>query len=190
MIIAILTRTVFEKPHATPVATAALTLLGFFYVPFLFHFMLKIIFGLGRGHADGVFLALYLLAVTKFTDIGAYVTGSVFGRHKMSPAISPKKTWEGFFGGVGLALAVSLLLVHRFPQQLSDISGWHAAVLGLLLPVVSVVGDLAESVIKRDAQSKNSGDIIPGIGGSLDLIDSLLFTGPLFYSYLLFVTLP
>ena len=188
-IIGVLTRTVFEHPRETPVNTVALTLFGFFYVPFLFQFILKIVFGMERVHQDGILLALYLIAITKCTDMGAYATGSLFGRHKMSPHISPKKTWEGFFGGVLIALGVSVLLVHSFPQSLAIISGWHAVVLGLLISVTSVVGDLAESVIKRDAQSKNSGAIIPGIGGSLDLIDSLLFTGPLFYSYLTFVTL-
>ncbi|MDD5262258.1 MAG: phosphatidate cytidylyltransferase [Methylacidiphilales bacterium] len=186
-VIGILTRTVFEHPRATPVGTVALTLFGFFYVPFLFQFLLKILFGMERMHQDGIMLGLYLVAVTKFTDIGAYVTGSMFGRHKMSPHISPKKTWEGFFGGLLVALLTSLMLVRCFPEKLAIISGWHAVVLGLLLPVTSVVGDLAESVIKRDAQSKNSGVLIPGIGGSLDLIDSLLFTGPLFYSYLTFI---
>ena len=187
-VIGILTRTVFEHPRETPVATVALTLFGFFYIPFLFQFILKILFGMGPVHQNGILLAVYLIAITKCTDMGAYVTGSMFGRHKMSPHISPKKTWEGFFGGVLIALTVSVLLVRAFPD-LAIISGWHAIILGLLISVTSVVGDLAESVIKRDAQSKNSGAIIPGIGGSLDLIDSILFTAPLFYSYLTFVTL-
>jgi len=188
-VIGVLARTVFEKPHATPVATAALTLFGFFYIPFLFHFLLKIIMGSGMGHLDGIFLAIYLVAVTKCTDIGAYVIGSLVGRHKLSPRISPKKTWEGCAGGVLLSLAVSVVLVKYYPDHLRPITLLHAWVLGLLLPAISVVGDLAESVIKRDSQSKDSGAIIPGIGGSLDLIDSLLFTGPLLYSYLTFLVL-
>lgn len=184
-LIGFLTRQIFEKNQQTPVATVALTAFGFFYVPFLFQFMLRIVFETGGGERTGLLLVVFLIIVTKSTDIGAYLIGSLCGRHKMSPRISPKKTWEGFVGGVLTALGFSLLLGWWFDVTLPWLGGFHALMLGILLPVTSVVGDLAESVIKRDSQSKDSGGTIPGIGGSLDLIDSLLFTAPLFYSYLM-----
>lgn len=179
-------RQVFEEDQDTPMATVALSIFGFFYVPFLFMFFLGVLFR-GGPEMDGLVLAVYLVAITKMTDLGAYLTGKVFGRHKMSPQISPKKTWEGFAGGLVISLSTSIILVHFLPEQLALISGIHCWILGLIIPVISVVGDLAESVVKRDAKIKESGSLIPGIGGSLDLIDSLLFTAPLFYSYLLFV---
>jgi phosphatidate cytidylyltransferase len=190
VIIAASTRQVFEKNQTTPVATVALTLFGFFYVPFLFSYLLKLMFQSPSAMVEGVWMAVHLVAVTKVTDIGAYLTGSLIGRHPMSPRISPKKTWEGFTGGVLSALGLSLALAHAIPGPIPIFGGIHPWVLGITLPVFSVIGDLAESVIKRDAQIKDSGGVIPGIGGSLDLIDSLLFTAPFFYAYLLFVVGP
>ncbi|MFQ3670958.1 MAG: phosphatidate cytidylyltransferase [Verrucomicrobiia bacterium] len=184
VIIGAISRQVFEKDHSASTATIALTILGFFYIPYLFHFLIALLFRPGLP-GEGLVLALYLIAVTKMTDAGAYLTGSFLGRHKMIPRISPGKTWEGFIGGILAALLCSLTLVHFFPDRLAILSGPHAWILGLGLGMVSVVGDLGESLIKRDAHIKNSGSLIPGIGGFLDLVDSLLFTGPLFYFYLL-----
>jgi len=187
-ILFILGRQVFEKKQSTALATVALTLFGFFYIPYLFHFIPKIFFNEASSQGNGVMLALYLVAVTKVTDIGAYLWGSWLGRHKMIPLISPKKTWEGLAGGILTALALSLFLTWLMPNALAPIVGIHAVILGVLLSSVSVVGDLAESVIKRDSDSKDSGVVIPGIGGSLDLVDSLLYTGPLFYCYLILIS--
>lgn len=190
VIIAAAGRQVFEKNQDTPVATVALTLFGFLYVPFLFSYLLKIMFQLPADLADGIWMAAYLVAVTKVTDIGAYVFGSLLGRHKMIPRISPGKSWEGFVGGLACALGTSVGLAHVLPASCPAFHGPHPWILGLGLALVSVVGDLAESVIKRDARIKDSGGLIPGIGGCLDLIDSLLFTAPFFYAYLLFVVGP
>lgn len=184
VILGALARQLFEKDQTHAVMTVALTVFGFFYVPYLFQFILGIIFWPADQGGVGLYLAFYLVAVTKLTDAGAYLFGSFFGRTKMSPRISPKKTWEGFAGGVFSSLLASVLLVYFFPEELHILQGGHAWVLGLLLSPVSVIGDLAESLLKRDAQIKNSGEMIPGIGGVLDLLDSLLFTGPFFYIYL------
>jgi phosphatidate cytidylyltransferase len=132
----------------------------------------------------GQFYCLYLIAVTKFSDMGAYLTGSLIGRHQMSPHISAKKTWEGFFGALGLALLCSLGLFKLMPGRLSVLTWTHATILGLLLGFAAVIGDLAESLIKRSTGVKDSGNLLPGIGGALDLIDSLLFTAPLLFFYL------
>lgn len=183
VILGAISRQVFEKDHSTSTTTIALTVLGFLYIPYLFHFLIALLYRPGLP-GEGLVLALYLIAVTKMTDAGAYLTGTFLGRHKMIPRISPGKTWEGFIGGILAALLCSLTLVHFFPERLAILAGPHAWILGLGLGMISVIGDLGESLIKRDAHIKNSGSLIPGIGGFLDLVDSLLFTGPLFYFYL------
>ena len=134
------------------------------------------------------FILIYLLAVTKFADVGAYVIGSLFGRNKMIPRISPGKTWEGLVGAVVTSLVISMAMTYLMGPHVPAISFTDSIVLGLLLPLVSVVGDLAESVVKRDASIKDSGRTIPGIGGALDLIDSILFTAPVLYFYLQFTS--
>lgn len=186
VILGVLGRMVFEKERETPVATIALTLLGFFYVPYLFNYISKVIF-IGEGAMTGIYYAAYLIAVTKITDIGAYLVGSKYGKHKMSPLISPKKSWEGLVAGLVSGLIVSWLMVKFMPESLGALQYTHAIILGILIPLIGVIGDLVESIVKRDADIKDSGRVIPGIGGSLDLIDSLLYTAPLFYFYLIFL---
>jgi len=183
VILGALTRRVFDVKIEGAAVAMALTLFGFFYVPYLLNYATKILFCVPDG--AGIPLLAYAVAITKFTDVGAYVAGSLFGRHKLSPLISPKKTWEGLAGGIAVALLTSVGLVHLFPEALASVGGVHAWVLGLLLAGVSVVGDLGESVVKRDAHVKDSGKFIPGIGGALDLVDSLLFSLPVFYGYLI-----
>ncbi|MDA0324194.1 MAG: phosphatidate cytidylyltransferase [Verrucomicrobia bacterium] len=183
VILGALTRRVFHPKVEGATEAMALTLFGFFYVPYLLNYATKILF---TGDArQGIALLIYAVAVTKFTDVGAYIAGKLFGRHKMSPVISPKKTWEGLAGGLVLALVTSLSLVHFFPEVLGCFRGVHAWVLGLGLAGASVIGDLGESVVKRDAQVKDSGHFLPGIGGALDLVDSLLFSLPVFYGYII-----
>ena len=173
--------------HDEPLRTMAYTLFGLLYVLWLFNFTTKILYLTPRaasGIVSGQFYVLYLIAVTKFSDMGAYLTGSLIGRHLMSPHISAKKTWEGFFGALALALFCSLALFKLMPGHLSMLTWTHATILGLLLGFAAVIGDLAESIIKRSTGVKDSGNFLPGIGGALDLIDSLLFTAPLMFFYL------
>lgn len=183
VILGALTRRVFDVKIEGAAVAMALTLFGFFYVPYLLNYATKILFSVPDG--AGIPLLAYAVAITKFTDVGAYVAGSLFGRHKLSPLISPKKTWEGLAGGMVVALLTSVGLVQLFPNALGSLAGIHAWILGLLLAGVSVIGDLGESVVKRDAHVKDSGKFIPGIGGALDLVDSLLFSLPVFYGYLI-----
>jgi phosphatidate cytidylyltransferase len=170
-----------------PLKTMAYTLFGLMYVLWLFNFMTKIVYLTPRsstGAVTGQFYVLYLIAVTKFSDMGAYLLGSAIGRHQMIPHISPQKTWEGFFGALVLSLCASLALYKLMPGHLSALNWTHATILGLLLGFAAVVGDLAESIIKRSTGVKDSGNLLPGIGGALDLVDSLLFTAPLMFFYL------
>ncbi|MEM1058279.1 MAG: CDP-archaeol synthase [Verrucomicrobiota bacterium] len=178
-------------PRENPVVSLGLTVFGLVYVPYLFNYVCRVAFleePLPPGHTGG-FILLYLLVVTKMSDVGAFVFGSLFGRHKMAPNISPGKTWQGFAGGCLTSLASSLLLMALCGGQLAGLQWLDAVILGLLLPVAAAIGDLAESVVKRDFRIKDSGTSIPGIGGALDLIDSILFTAPVLYFYLYFITL-
>jgi phosphatidate cytidylyltransferase len=127
---------------------------------------------------------LYFILVTKFSDTGAYFVGSLIGRHKMIPRISPGKTWEGFGGAIVVSTVASLLFVHFFKDHMAGMNRIHAIVLGVILSVTAVVGDLIESTFKREAGVKDSGKFFPGIGGILDLLDSLLFNAPIMYLYL------
>jgi phosphatidate cytidylyltransferase len=187
-LLTVITRQMFERLRDdAPLQTMAYTLFGLLYVLWLFNFMTKIIYVTPRsadGMVTGQFYCLYLIAVTKFSDMGAYVTGSLVGRNPLVPHISPKKTREGFLGALLLALLASLALFKLMPGHLSALNWAHATILGLLLGFAAVMGDLAESIIKRATGVKDSGNFLPGIGGALDLVDSLLFTAPLLFFYL------
>lgn len=154
----------------------ALTLFSLFYIAWFFSFFVKL-----KLLANGSNLVAFLILITKITDIGAYVIGSCFGRTELIPRISPKKTKEGTLGGVLLSVIVSVTAGRFF----TGFSFGHLFLLGILLAVLGQVGDLAESLIKRDCAVKDSGGYLPGIGGILDLIDSLLFTAPIFYFYVI-----
>ena len=169
--------------HSNPTAVTAIatTLFGLLYVPWLLNFIQKINFYPG---IEGRFYVLHFILVTKFSDLGAYVTGSLIGRHKMIPRISPGKTWEGFGGAIVISTLVSIGYAHLAGPRLANMTVPHAAVLGILLSATAVIGDLIESLFKREAGVKDSGRLFPGIGGILDLLDSLLFNAPLMYLYL------
>ncbi len=167
----------------------AANVLGFLYIAYLFSFAARISFALpGEGPVPGAYVLLWLLAVTKFTDMGAYITGSLFGKHKMIPHISPGKTWEGFFGAILFAQLAACGIYALIPDKLAALDSWpHVIALGFLLAVLAVIGDLAESVVKRSIHAKDSGNMLPGIGGGLDLIDSICFTAPALYFYLVWL---
>jgi len=171
--------------------SVASTVLGFIYIAFCFGFMACLCFmeaAEAGGGVPGKWLIIWVVAVTKFTDMGAYITGSLIGKHKMIPNISPGKTWEGFFGALFWAQLAACGLYALLPDSLRVLGGWgHVMILGFVLAFLAVVGDLAESIIKRSLCSKDSGKTLPGIGGALDLIDSLCFTAPVLYFYILWV---
>jgi phosphatidate cytidylyltransferase len=176
----------------------AANVLGFIYIALLFHFTARLVF-LAPGPdltpttigSHGAMLLIWLLAVTKFTDMGAYLIGSWIGRHKMIPHISPGKTWEGFAGALLFSQLAGCGLYAAFPGPLSILHSWpHVIILGFLLAILAVIGDLAESVLKRSLNAKDSGRMLPGIGGALDLIDSICFTAPALYFYLQWILLP
>jgi phosphatidate cytidylyltransferase len=188
-LITIFARQMFRRTAADPLRAMAYTVFGLLYIPWLFSFLTKIIYLTPRledGATTGQYYVLYLVAVTKFSDMGAYVFGSLFGRHAFAPHISPKKTWEGFVGAMLSSLLCSYWMFALMPGKLSALRFDDLTILGLLLGFAAVVGDLAESVVKRGAHTKDSSSVLPGIGGTLDLIDSILFTAPLLYFYMRF----
>ncbi len=125
-----------------------------------------------------------ILLVVKSTDIGAYFGGRYLGKHKLIPWLSPGKTWEGLFCGLATAALVGLGCSLVWPHALSTITWPKALIFGIVIGGVGQAGDLLESLMKRDAQVKDSGNIIPGFGGLLDVIDSPLLAAPA--AYLLF----
>ena len=130
----------------------------------------------------GLVLTVWVLAVIKFCDVGALLTGMAIGKHKMAPSFSPKKTWEGLGGGVILSVIVSIVLTYVLRDWLPpELTYFNAAWTAALISVAGVMGDLVESAFKREAKVKDSGNSIPGIGGFLDLSDSPMLALPVSY---------
>jgi phosphatidate cytidylyltransferase len=174
-------RQFFSRSNTAGILAISVTLFGLMYVPWLLNFIQKINFFVD---VDGHYYLLYFILITKFSDTGAYAVGSLIGRHKMIPRISPGKTWEGFGGAILVSTLASLLFVHFLGHKMAGMNWKHAIALGVILSVCAVVGDLIESIFKREAGVKDSGKLFPGIGGILDLLDSLLFNAPIMYLYL------
>ncbi|HHY84134.1 MAG TPA: phosphatidate cytidylyltransferase [Verrucomicrobia bacterium] len=179
-------RQFLSRSNTAGILAISTTLFGLMYVPWLLNFIQKIQFFSFPAEFEGTgkYYVLYFILVTKFSDTGAYAVGSLIGKHKMIPRVSPGKTWEGFGGAILASTGGSMLFAHVFRDHMAGMTLGHAAVLGVILSVSAVVGDLIESIFKREAGVKDSGRLFPGIGGILDLLDSLLFNAPLMYLYL------
>ena len=135
---------------------------------------------LTRALPDGIFLVFFVILVTWAGDTGAYYAGVSMGRTPLAPRISPNKTVEGLLGGCLLAVVIALIARAWFIPSFTIVD---AVVLGILLTVAGLIGDLSESMLKRGAGVKDSGGLIPGHGGMLDRLDSLLLTAPAYYYY-------
>lgn len=129
---------------------------------------------------QGALLVLSMFFIIWICDSGAYLVGSMFGRTKLCPRISPKKTWEGLFGG----LIFSLLLAFFLPDKYIPFPIWERMLFAFIIVVFSIFGDLFQSMLKRNVNVKDSGDVLPGHGGILDRIDSMLFAIPAIFVYL------
>ncbi|MBS0209799.1 MAG: CDP-archaeol synthase [Planctomycetes bacterium] len=164
------------------------TLLPILYVGVLLVFVIEVRLYRGGGRIGMVALAS-LIATVKMCDIGAYTFGRLFGKHKMAPVLSPRKTWEGFVGGLlfgclGAWLSSYLLDWPKDPYTYAGTfvpNPWGWIVYGLLISATGVLGDLAESLLKRDLGCKDSSNWMPGFGGVLDILDSILFAAPVAY---------
>lgn len=171
-----------RQPYIVNVAT---TVLGFLYCGWLPCHLLLIrqisadrINAFQIGTNEGLWLVIFVFLIVVATDIGGYYFGSKFGKHKLSPVISPKKTVEGALGATIMALIVA-----SFGVFYTKLTLLHALVAGLLITISSQLGDLSESLVKRDAGVKDSSNILPGHGGILDRTDGYLFALPVAYYY-------
>ena len=170
-----------REPEERRMQSFAGTVFGLAYIPYLLSYFIAVVLLPGET-ASGLILAVWVVVVVKFTDVGAYLVGSLCGRHKLAPQLSPGKTWEGAIGGVLISALLGALFValfrDHFPAGIGPLQG---ALLALPLAILSIPSDLLESVFKRQAKAKDSGKAIPGIGGAYDLSDSLILTAPLAY---------
>lgn len=162
-----------RKENTGVIAGISTTIFGILYVSWFLSFLIRL-----RFLPGGKELLLSLIIITKLADAGAYFVGSSFGKTPLISHISPNKTLEGAWGGllfsIIAALSVKSLLGYSYLQLLF---------LGIFLGILAQLGDLSESLMKRDCNIKDASKILPGLGGVLDLVDSLLFTGPVFYFY-------
>lgn len=180
-------RVLWERDPTNRVETIAATMGGLLYIPYLLHFLVRILMR-EADSGENLALCLWVVFVAKFCDVGALLAGLTVGRHKMAPEISPKKTWEGAVGGVlfsaGIGAAIAYFFSDRLPGSLTPTL---AALIAVPLAIIAIISDLIESVIKRRADTKDTGQLIPGIGGAFDLTDSLILTAPVAYFILLFL---
>lgn len=156
--------------------SSGIAVLGTLYVGMLGGSLVR----LHNDFPEGPKLIFFLLLVVWLGDAGAYYCGKTFGKHKMSPRISPKKTIEGGVGGVVTAIITAVVVHFTFFKTFPLL---HAVIAGVVLSVTGMIGDLAESMWKRSAAVKDSGTLIPGHGGFLDRFDSIFYTAPILYSY-------
>ncbi len=174
-----------------------ISIAGLIYICWSLNFLPKIYFIEGL-QMNGRYLTFFLVLVTKISDVGAFAAGTITskssrGNHKMLPRLSPKKSWEGFVGGLVASSITAVILVVSMGDALyinaeQVISVPTAIILGCTFASLGFIGDIAESILKRSSKFKDSGTFFPGLGGFLDVLDSLILVAPLFYSYLAIVS--
>jgi phosphatidate cytidylyltransferase len=175
-------RRAWDRQSDRAIVRMAGTVLATLYLGGLAWFLMAIRVKHSKYFSGSTMVVLMILLVVKFTDIGAYFGGRAFGRHKLIVWLSPGKTWEGLISGMLTAGIVGMICAHFVKEvQLSPHKGF---IFGVVLGGIGQVGDLLESLMKRDAEVKDSGRLIPGFGGILDVLDSPLFAAP--FAYLLF----
>jgi phosphatidate cytidylyltransferase len=175
-----------ERPPEKRVAALAATVFGLVYVAGLLQYFVRILVapppGAPLGEPGHLILCLWVVAVAKFSDVGGLLAGMAAGRTPLAPQISPKKTWEGAVGGVLVAMGIGAFVAWlgrgRVPAGFTPA---HAALVAAPVAVAAIIADLIESMIKRRANSKDSGGVIPGIGGMFDMSDSLILAAPVAY---------
>lgn len=173
-----------RKENSNAIVGISTTMFGVFYVSWLFSFFVKLRFLFPDDGIAGIKLVGFILLVTKMGDIGALLVGSRIGKHPLLPRISPNKSVEGAIGGVLFSVIAAVICWPFLPHELVSFPLWQVAMMGAFFGGMGQLGDLSESLIKRDCQVKDSGKFLPGMGGVLDIIDSLLFSVPAFYLFM------
>jgi phosphatidate cytidylyltransferase len=176
----------FAKPGRT-MAKISGTVLAVAYVGLLGSFTIQMRWYEGRH--EGLMALVFLFATAKGADTGAYTLGRLAGRHKLWPQLSPKKTVEGALGGLAFGVGAALLVtaIARYQLDIPTFTWPMAVTYGLVVAAVAQLGDLMESMIKRDCDRKDASQAVPGFGGVLDVLDSILFAGPVAYAFWLSV---
>lgn len=178
-VIAFSVRILGERQPQSRVETLAASLFGLIYVPVMLQYFVRIISFHTPRESTGLVLFLWVIAVSKFCDVGALLIGTAFGKHRMAPVISPKKSWEGAVGGLLVSALIGAGIAYwasaYMPPRLTPLI---AALIAVPIGALGIVADLIESIIKRRATIKDSGATIPGIGGMFDVTDSLILTAP------------
>jgi phosphatidate cytidylyltransferase len=173
----------YERRDTHPAVDFGATLSILFYIGFLGPYLISL-----RGLENGRWWTFVVLPTVWIADTAAYLIGSAWGKHKLAPKTSPHKTWEGYFAGVAAGVISSpllILLFNRFFQAGIAITFLEGAMLGLAIAAFIPLGDLTESMIKRQAAEKDSGSILPGHGGIFDRLDSLFWAAPIGYYLIL-----
>ena len=163
-----------RRQNSGVIVDISTTLFGILYISWFMSFLIKI-----RHLPGGIGLVAAILLITKLGDIGAFLIGVRFGRNPLLPRVSPNKSVEGAIGGLAFSVMGALI-----SGPFLKFSYVHLIALGIFLGILGQLGDLSESLLKRDCQVKDSGKMFPGMGGILDVIDSILFTAPVFYFYM------
>lgn len=172
----------FEKGREKAPLDFALTLSGIFYFGWIGSYFLSIMF-----LPYGQWWLLLSIAIIAFADSGAYFIGSRYGKHKLAPRVSPKKTWEGYFGGIFFGIIGGILIGLLFHQYVPSINLVHGLILGIILSVITPMGDLGESMIKRQFNVKDSSNLFPGHGGAMDRIDTWVWAVCISYYLIIWI---
>jgi phosphatidate cytidylyltransferase len=170
-----------RKDNTNAIVGISTTLFGVLYVSWFFSFLIKIRYLLDG--IEGVKLLGFILLVTKCGDIGALLIGSKFGKNPLFPRVSPNKTIEGSLGSLAFSMLAATLGKDLLPSIL-NFSAIQIVLMGAFFGAIGQLGDMSESLVKRDCNVKDSGKMLPGMGGALDVIDSVLFSAPAFYFFM------
>ena len=170
-----------RRDNTNAIVGISTTLFGILYVSWFLSFLIKI--RLLLPGLEGVKLLAFIILITKSGDVGALLIGSRFGKHLLLPRVSPHKTLEGGIGSLIFSVLSAVLGQSLLPKE-ANFPLWHVIFLGAFFGGIGQLGDLSESLIKRDCNVKDSGKFPPALGGILDCIDSVLFTAPTFYFYM------
>lgn len=166
----------YEMKREQPASSFAINLAGVVYIGFLGAYILSL-----RNLPGGTWWLMLVLSAIWLADGGAYFIGSQFGKHSLAPRVSPKKTWEGYIGGILASVPGTCLIAALFQSQVAAIQPWKGLVMGAVISVLAPLGDLGMSMVKRQFGVKDSSHLIPGHGGVLDRLDSLLWAVVLGY---------